>query len=143
MLNARERRAAQALAEIRELVELYGGPGHTARLLDVHQDTVGRWLEGTSKAPESARIALRAAARGQVPGMETKHWEGWSFGRDGQLYTPSGQAFGAGDIMAMQYERALIKHLQNEVRTLEAKLHKALELGHTAANDPLLRLGSR
>ena len=142
MLNVRQRRAAQALAEIRELVDLYG-TDRSSQLLDVHPDTIARWLEGTSKAPRAACIALKAAALGQVPGMDCKHWQGWSFGRDGQLYTPSGQAFGAGDILAMQYERALIKHQALQIKDLEARLGKALEETNRAANDPLLRLGTR
>jgi DNA-binding transcriptional regulator YdaS (Cro superfamily) len=143
MLNVRERRAAQRLAEIRDLVGGYGLT-RTSELLDVHPSTVTRWQEGTAKAPGSALVALRAAVRGQVPGMETTAWKGWRFGRDGSLYPPGySRGYSAGQILAMHYEHQLLAHLKRQVAELEEKLARALELGHTAANDPLISRSGR
>ena len=142
MLNARERRRLQAKSEAVELIGLYG-EARTAAALNVHTTTVRRWYSGDVVAPTPVLIALRALALGQVPGMDSRHWQGWTFGRDGKLYMPDGHAHDAGSIMAMQYERQLIKHLQNENKDLQARLAKALEEANGAANDPALDLKVR
>lgn len=131
MLNVRERRAAQAKHEIVELIGRLG-EARTATALNVHLTTVRRWYDGRSRPPAAVLIALRALVYGQLPGMELRHWEGWTFSRDGKLYSPSNEAYSAGDIMAMQYERQLIKHLQRQVDLLREKLRN-VETG--AAND--------
>lgn len=139
MLNVRERRKLHAKQEAVELIGLFG-EGRTAAALNVHITTVRRWYSGDVVAPTPVLIALRALALGQVPGMESRHWQGWSFGQNGELHEPNGRPHTAGSIMAMQYERQLLKHLQNEVRDLQARLAKALEETNAAANDPALDL---
>lgn len=134
MLNARDRRKAEAYNELVELVNAFG-ISRSVTLLNIHMTTVMRWMTGKSEPPESALIALRAALLGQLPGMQGRQWQGWGFGRDGRLYSASGQSWSAGDIMAQEYERALIKALQNKVRELEAKLAKATIGGISSAND--------
>lgn len=133
MLNARQRRALHNHAEAVELIAEYGA-GRTAELLDVHPATVKRWL-AAPPVPAMALIALRAAVLGQVPGMEGRPWRGWSFGRDGRLYDETGRSYASGDILAQQYERALIRSLQADNRELRAKLTKALADSNGAAND--------
>lgn len=134
MLNVRQRRSAQAKAEVAELIADYG-PGRSEALLNVHRTTILRWAEGHTEPPTAVLIALRAACKGQLPGMEVRHWEGWSFGLNGLLYAPNGRASHAGDIMAQQYERALIQALRVENKELRAKLARATQGGLPAAND--------
>lgn len=134
MLTVRDRRVLNIKTEVADLITQLG-VGRTEGLLNVDRSTVWRWLKGSTTPPTAVLIALRAAVLGQVPGMESRHWEGWSFGRDGRLYNGAGQAFSAGDILAQQYERALIKSLQNRVSELEEKLAKATVGGPSAAND--------
>lgn len=87
MLTVRERRKAQALSEIRELVSDYGRTA-TSTLLEVHPDTVERWLTGQTTPTAAVLIALRAAAKGVLPTMKHDHWRGWRFANDGMLYGP-------------------------------------------------------
>lgn len=136
LMNLRDRRKQEAKDEAVELIGLYG-EGQVARALNVHDLTVRRWYRGETVCPTPVLIALRALVNSQLPGQESKDWIGWRFGRDGLLYDPSGDPHGPGDMMAQRYERQLIKHLQNEVKRLEARLHKELELSNGAANDPI------
>lgn len=135
-MNIRERRKAAAKCEAAELIGLYG-ESSVARALDVHDLTVRRWYRGEIAAPTPVLIALRALVNSQLPGQESKHWIGWRFGPHGELFDPSGDPHGPGDIMAQRYERQLIKHLERKVKELEARLHKELELNNGAANDPI------
>jgi hypothetical protein len=136
MENIRERRRNAAKNEACELIGLYG-PGAVARALDVSDATVARWYSGETVASGPVLIALRALVNSQLPGQHSRDWIGWRFGYDGNLYDPSGDPHGPGDIMASRYERQLIKHLQNENRMLHEKVKRELELNNKAANDPL------
>lgn len=141
MLNVRERRRLEGQRYVQNLADTVG-LSLVARWAGVSASTAQRWAEGSTKVPAAAIDALEAH-QGRLPGMRVRHWEGWSFGRDGKLYDPSGRAFAAGDLMAQQYERALVKVLQRQVRDLEARLAKALQENNTAANEPDLRLRSQ
>lgn len=135
MLNVRERRSLHAKSEATELIDDYG-PSRTEALLNVHRTTVERWRTGAIEPPTAVLLALRAACKGQVPGMELRQWEGWGFGRDGLLWSPNGRSYGPGDLMAQQYERALIRSLQSQVRDLQTRLARATAGGVAlAAND--------
>lgn len=133
MLTVRERRRLLAHAEAVELIAKFG-VGRTQDLLNVHASTVERWRTGEITPSTAVLIALRAAVLNQLPGMETRAWVGWSFGPDGRLYDSAGRSYSAGDILAQQYERALIRSLHGRVRELEERLLKAT-LGERAAND--------
>lgn len=140
MLNIRERRALAAKADVKELIDEYG-MDNTGRLLDVHRTTVSRWHSGEIIAPVAVILALRAAVWGQLPGMNHKWWRGWKFGLDGYLYSDAGQQFHPGDMLARQYERALIASLQNQVKELEADLARAVDHARhndAAANDMMI-----
>lgn len=118
---ARERRAREHQQEMIDLVaEL--GIYRAERLLNVHRTTIQRWQRGITRVPESAIFTLRGAARGQLPGQDDTSWQGWIFGKDGNLYSPDGRGFSCGDILAQQYERQLIKAQQARIRELEAKV---------------------
>lgn len=132
MLTVRQRRKAQAQDQILGFIATWG-EYRIADWLDVDPITVRRWAEGKARAPKAALVALEAYA-GRLPGMDVRHWEGWSFGADGCLYSPQGRPYAAGDIMVQQYERALIKELQKNVEELRAKLARATR-GLPAAND--------
>lgn len=117
----RERRAKEHQQEMIDLVaEL--GLYRAERLLNVHRTTIQRWQRGLTRVPESALFALRGAAKGQLPGQDDTHWQGWIFGKDGNLYSPDGRPFTCGDILAQQYERQLIRAQQNRIKELEAKV---------------------
>lgn len=131
MLTVRQRRAALARQFITDAIAEIG-EHRIADWLDVHVSTVRRWAEGSTKVPRSAITAIEAH-RGRLPGMETRQWEGWAFGRDGKLCAPDGREHSAGSILAQQYERALIKNLQATNKELADKLARATT-GY-AAND--------
>jgi hypothetical protein len=136
MLNVRERRR---LAAQDEAIELIGqlGDSRAANLLNVDPGTIVRYLKRSRTPSTSTIIALRAAANGTLPGMEHSYWKGWRFSPDGKLYNPAGRPYTAGDLMAQEFERALIRALQNKVAELEARLLREAEATNTAANDPL------
>ena len=117
----RERRAREHQQEMIDLVADLG-IYRAERLLNVHRTTLQRWMRGLTRVPESALFALRGAAKGQLPGQDDTHWQGWIFSPDGNLYSPDGRPFSCGDILAQQYERQLIKAQQLRIKELEAKV---------------------
>lgn len=141
MLTVRQRRRSAAQAYIQQFIE-HTGIGFAADWLEVDRATVQRWADGKARVPKAAITALEAHL-GRLPNMHENHWVGWRIGRDGTLYTPSGQGHSAGSILAMQYERALIKVLQRDNKDLQARLAKALDEANGAANDPMLSRQSR
>lgn len=124
-----------------ELIDLIADLGmyHSERLLNVHRTTIQRWMRGITRTPESAVLTLRAAVKGQLPGQTDLHWVGWKFGQDGNLYSPAGQAFHTGDLLAQQYERALIKAQRNEIEELKetvGRLNRIIDkFAPVSAND--------
>ena len=109
MLTVRERRRREGQAYIQQFIERTGA-GFIAEWLEVDHATVQRWAEGKSRVPLAAITALEAHL-GRLPNMRTRQWEGWRIGRDGTLYTPSNQGYTTGSILAMQYERSLMRGL--------------------------------
>lgn len=137
MLNIRERREAAAKADVKELIDELGAE-NVGRLLDVHRTTISRWHSGEIVAPIAVILALRGAARGQLPGMNHTWWRGWKFGLDGYLYSDAGQQFHPGDLLARQYERALIASQKREIELLNEKIRQLGQLdAKGAANDPV------
>lgn len=139
MLNVRERRALAAQDEAIDLIEILG-ENRTIDLLNVDPVTVKRWLARKVTPSTPVLIALRAAAKCQLPGQEHAHWKGWRFANDGKLYNPAGRPYTPGDLMAQEFERALVKALQNKVAELEARLLHEVQSSSTAANDPMPNL---
>lgn len=121
---ARVRRARERQQEVIDLVSDLG-MYRSEELLNVHRTTIQRWMRGESRVPDSAIYALRGVTKGQLPGQSDTTWQGWIFGKDGNLYDPTGRPFHVGDLMAQQYERQLIKAQQARIRELEAKLARA------------------
>ena len=129
MLKVRDRRKLDRRAEVAELIAEYG-PGRTARLLEVHDCTVKRWVEGATDAPLAVIIALRAAVHNQVPDMHSKDWVGWRFGTEGHLFAPgSNRGYTPGGILSFHFKDQLISHLRRKVKELEERT-----LGRTAGD---------
>ncbi len=138
VITVRQRRKAHALSEIRELVGDYGITA-TSALLEVHPDTVDRWLSGQTTPTAAVLIALRAVAKGVLPTMKHDHWRGWRFADDGMLYGPHDKrGLYPSHIAAIHFERQLLASLRLENRELRERLQRALDTGNQAANDPLL-----
>ena len=106
-------------SELAKLVDELG-PSRIASICRVHRTTVGRWLKGQVPIPESAILALRAYGWGEMPGLE-RAWDGWFF-RDGLLWSPNGDKFDPGEIMALIYMRPLVIAQREQIAELEAKL---------------------
>jgi len=126
--------------KVQELIDLVQdlGMGRSERLLNVHRTTISRWMKRQTRIPDAALLTLRAAAKGQLPGQTDRTWEGWSFDKHGILWSPGGDQFTSGDLMAQRYERAVIRELRKEIAQLEAKLikmTKAAAVVDQAAND--------
>lgn len=133
MLKVSERRSAQHKRETAELIEQLG-PGRVATLLQVHRTTVDRWSAGQVEASEAVRLAIKAAL-GRLPGMDSRHWEGWSIGVDGLLYAPGDRrGYHAGHILSLPYLHQLVAHQRRQLQLLQEKLD-ALDTG--AANSPV------
>jgi len=144
MLNIRERRKAIALREIQELVgEL--GITQTLAVLDVYGSTVKRWIEGKSRPSAAVYIALKAAARGQLPGMEIRQWQGWRFLPDGRLWNPNGaDSYGPADLLGIHWKNGQIEALERRIKELELVIERLSRPGPPAANDAAdLRLAIR
>lgn len=121
------------LHRLKELIELHGRDT-VERTLNVHRTTVKRWLAGEVKMPEGAR-ALVEGLLGNLPGTDGK-WHGWRFWK-GELWAPNGQRYVQGDLAAQFFERQQLKHLQNEVVRLKAKLALLESQGLQSANERL------
>lgn len=123
------------LKDLAALLEKYGEPG-VCRQLNVHRTTVRRWQAGTVQIPGHQLQVIRMLL-GHLPGTEGK-WAGWSFFK-GELVAPNGQAFGAGDVMAIGLNRQRVKALEAEVERLQIRLAVAEQARVQAANDTDLR----
>lgn len=111
------------LRDLAALLEKYGEKG-VCRQLNIHRTTVRRWLAGQVQIPGHQLQVIRMLL-GHLPGTEGK-WAGWSFFK-GELVAPNGQAFGAGDVMAIGLERQRVKALEQELHTLKIRLAIAEE----------------
>lgn len=124
------------LRDLSALLEKYGEKG-VCRQLNVHRTTVRRWLAGQVQIPGHQLQVIRMLL-GHLPGTDGK-WAGWSFFQ-GQLVAPNGQAFNAGDVMAIGLNRQRLMALEAEVHRLQVRLaiSEEAERRHTgAANEDL------
>ena len=122
----------------REMVQLAAdlGVSRIASICRVHRTTVARWVKGQVPVPESAILALRAYGWGEMPGLD-RCWDGWFF-RDGLLWSPEGNKFDPGEIMALIYMPPLAIAQRQTIVDLEAKLIAATKEAtkhDPAAND--------
>lgn len=134
-INERPRR------DLRRLIELIG-QRRVERELSVHRTTVQRWLDGRVRIPGSQLLAIRALL-GDHPGTAGK-WHSWRF-HDGHLLSPAGDAYTAGDVMAIGLNRQRIAWLEREVARLRARLAIVEEDArrHTGAANEDLRVRAR
>jgi predicted transcriptional regulator len=113
--------------DLRALVELIG-ERRIERELNVHRTTIRRWLSGQIKIPGAQHIAIKALL-GDLPGTANQ-WTGWRF-HDGLLYSPAGDRYRSGEVLAIGLNRQIYNELAREVRDLKAKLQTAeLALEH-------------
>jgi hypothetical protein len=111
------------LRDLSALLEKYGEPG-VCRQLNVHRTTVRRWLKGEVQIPGHQLQVIRLLL-GHLPGTEGQ-WAGWSFFK-GELVAPNGNAFKAGDVLAIGLERQRVKALEQELYALKIRLAIAEE----------------
>lgn len=81
-------------------------------------------------------LAIRAYGWGEMPGLD-RCWDGWFF-RDGLLWSPDGDKFDPGEIMALVYMRPLVIEQRRQIVELEGKLIAATKEAaktDSAAND--------
>lgn len=134
----RERRAKENRHELAELIDAIGGEGFALDVLNVHRTTLMRWIAGTSRIPETALVALRAAGKGQLPYQQRGDWKDWIFDRFGNLWAPNGQRYTPGMLLALPYDRAVAREIERERDALKAELdrvYKELAQYDHASND--------
>jgi hypothetical protein len=119
------------LRDLGALLEKYGELG-VCRQLNVHRTTVRRWLAGTVQIPGHQRQVMRMLL-GHLPGTEGQ-WAGWSFFQ-GALVAPTGDAFKAGDVLAIGLQRQRVQALEAEVHRLTVRLAISEAAQPQAAND--------
>lgn len=123
--NVRQRRASHNRSDLEYILEELN-PRAIAAKLEVSEITVQRWIDGTSRVPKAAVIALQAIL-GRLPGMETKVWNCAWINADGTIgvnglkgrYRPE-------SIYMLEYAQGLLQRtnagLQRRIDELEAKL---------------------
>lgn len=85
--------------------------------------------------PAAVTFAVRALL-GHLPGTDGK-WQGWRFWK-GELWSPEGYRFTAGDLHAQRYERLTLDSQRRRILELEAQiavLVRERAQRDTAAND--------
>jgi len=96
---------------------------HTARMtteqiaeyLNLSLATIKRY-EKTGNAPKAVIECLRLIG-GQLPAFAMRNdFKGWSFG-GGFLWSPAGERFTSGDILAIIYDKQLIRNLQTDLNS--------------------------
>jgi hypothetical protein len=120
---------------LRQLIELIG-PRRVERELNVHRTTLKRWLEGTVKIPGAQHLAIRGLL-GDLPGTCGK-WSGWRF-HDGELYSPGGDRFSAGQVLSLVFLRQQLSAQRRELEALKIRVAVAESAQVQAANDTELR----
>lgn len=126
-------RPVRDLAHLLELL----GQVRVERELNVHRTTIKRWLKGQVKIPGHQHQVIRMLL-GDLPGTAGQ-WHGWGF-RDGELYSPGGDRFCAGDVISLIYLRQQLHAREQELVKLKAQLailEQALAHYAPAANEPL------
>lgn len=122
------RRPQRDLAHLIELI----GPRRVERELNVHRTTVRRWLAGDVRIPGAQWQAVRSLL-GDLPGT-TGRWHGWRF-HDGHLLSPAGEAFTAGQVMAIGLQRQRISQLERDLLKARARVLLLEQSYPQAAND--------
>lgn len=102
--------------DLDHLLELLG-PLAVERELNVHRTTVQRWQRGLVRIPGAKHQAIRMLL-GDLPGTEGA-WSGWRFWA-GKLWSPGGDQFSAGDVLAIGLQRQQIQALEAEIKTLKS-----------------------
>jgi hypothetical protein len=123
------------LRDLSALLEKYGELG-VCRQLNVHRTTVRRWLKGTVQIPGHQLQVIRMLL-GHLPGTEGR-WRDWHFFK-GDLVAPNGQAFSAGQVMAIGLQQQRVRALEAEVQRLAVRLAISEAAQPQAANDTELR----
>ena len=119
---------------LRQLVELIGERA-VARELNIHPKTLYRWLTGRTPIPGRQHLAIRMLL-GDLPGTDGQ-WHGWRFVR-GELVSPAGEAFRAGDILSLILLRQQLTAQRLELEALRVRLavaQQAVETLAPSAND--------
>lgn len=122
--------------DLAALLERYGERG-VCRELNVHRTTVRRWQAGQVQIPGHQRQVIKMLL-GHLPGTDGR-WRDWHFFK-GELVAPNGQAFQAGDVMAIGLNRQRVQALEAEVYQLKVRLAIAEEAERRhagAANEDL------
>jgi hypothetical protein len=123
--------------DLRALIELIG-ERRLERELNVHRTTIRRWLAGTVQIPGAQHLAIKGLL-GDLPGTCGK-WTGWRF-HDGLLYSPAGDHYRPGEVLAICLNRQIYNELAREVRAMKLQLAElkplpALEASGQAAIAP-------
>lgn len=121
---------------LRQLVELVGERA-VARELNIHPKTLYRWLTGRTPIPGRQHLAIKLLL-GDLPGTDGQ-WHGWRFVR-GELVSPAGEAFRAGDILSLILLRQQLTAQRQELEALRQRLQiaeTALQHYTGAANEAL------
>ena len=92
------------------------------RELNVHRTTVQRWQRGLIRIPGAKHQAIRMLL-GDLPGTAGE-WFGWRFWK-GELWSPGGDRFSAGDVLAIGLQRQQIAALQAELKALRTAARSA------------------
>jgi len=88
-----------------------------AEYLNISISTINRY-EKTGKAPKAVIECLKLIG-GQLPKFAMRNdFIGWSFG-SGYLWSPAGDKYTAGDILAIIYDKQLIKSQRTEIKALK------------------------
>lgn len=122
------------LKDLNTLIEKVGELG-VCRQLNVHEKTLYRWRTERSAIPGRQHLAIKALL-GDLPGTAGA-WSGWRFW-EGKLCSPAGDAFSAGQVLALGLLRQQLAAQQREIHDLKVKLaiaENAIENLAPAAND--------
>lgn len=126
------------LKDLNTLVEKVGQLG-VCRQLNVHEKTLYRWRTGRAQIPGRQHLAIKALL-GDLPGTAGA-WSGWRFW-EGQLLSPAGEAYSAGQVLALGLLRQQLTAQSREIHDLKVKLaiaENALDRLAPAANDSRAR----
>jgi hypothetical protein len=90
-----------------------------AELMQLSIKTINRYKE-TNKAPRAVIVALKMIG-GHLPEFSSRNdFTGWSFG-SGYLWSPAGERFTSGDVLAMRIDLALIRSQRVEIEQLKSR----------------------
>lgn len=98
-----------------------GGYAHESvewlrRVTRAGERTVQRW-RATGRAPAPVVQLVRLLREGYKLGRVAKQLEGWTLDeRDGKIYSPAGEGFTPGEILAIRMKNQLIAELERERR---------------------------